>query len=167
LIIDGHRQIDYCDVLWLQSAEWYVDIRLRITQPEPPLTDEVAIRFARERAFAGIASWQSPLLTWEHLIDIATDPPADCNPLEWTRGGVLERGIHRSDGRDVPWVEEWLRIDAAEPVASVADDRRHLKICVGDWAVEVRDERPNGRFVAVRQDRIDGCWRQIGEVIDC
>ena len=65
LIIDGLRQVDHCDVLWLQGAEWYVDIRLRISRPELLSGGDVAVRFARERAFAGTASWREPMLTWE------------------------------------------------------------------------------------------------------
>ena len=164
LIIDGSRQIDQCDVLWLQSADWYVDIRLPTSPSEPSLRGDVAIHFARTRAFAGIASWLDPVLTWEHLIDVDEHPRPDSNRLEWTKDGVLERGVHRSQGRDVPWVEEWRRIDDAEPVVSVSADRRRVTMRGGDRAVDICDDRPTGRFVAVRQDLVDGCWRQIGEI---
>ena len=164
LIIDGARQLDRCDVLWLQSADWYVDIRLPTSHAEPSPQGDVAIHFARARAFAGIASWQEPVLTWEHVVDVDEHPRTDSNPLEWTKDGVLERGVHRSQGRDVPWIEEWHRIDAAEPVVSVSADRRHVTMQAGDRAVDIRDERPTGRFVAVRRDLVDGCWRQMGEV---
>ncbi|MDT5315369.1 MAG: hypothetical protein QOE74_4389, partial [Mycobacterium sp.] len=30
LLIDGVRRVDYCDVLWLQSADWFADIRTLI-----------------------------------------------------------------------------------------------------------------------------------------
>lgn len=153
-------------MLWLQAAEWYVDIRSRTSRLEAPPASDLAARFARDRAFAWTARWRDPVLTCEHLVDIDEHPVTDSHPLEWTTGGVLERGVHRSHRQDVPWVEEWQRVDAGEPAITVSDDRRRVQVGVGEWDVDVHDARPAERFVAVVHQRVDGCWRQIAEVAE-
>ncbi|MEV6113102.1 hypothetical protein AB0L59_11420 [Streptomyces sp. NPDC052109] len=164
LIIDGLRQVDYCDVLWLQSADWFADIRLPLDPVRPAPSDGVAGYFAKEGSFAGLAHWSSPMMTWEHLIDVRKNPQPDSNHVHWQNGGIIERGTKLWNAREVPWAEEWIRLtdDSVEPVVE-ADDR-HVHIVVGDWAIKIEDERPHGNFLSVRHDRIDGEWREVGSV---
>jgi hypothetical protein len=164
LIIDGSRQVDYCDVLWLQSADWYADIRLALPVPGPVPTDGVPGHFAKERAFAGITTWTPPVITWEHVFDVRENPPLDSKALRWHHGVVVERGTQLWNGRDVPWEEEWLRMsdDDVEPVVTLDD--RCVHIAVGDWVIETKDERPKKPFRCTRYDRIHSGWREVGTV---
>jgi hypothetical protein len=164
LIIDGVRHVDRCDVLWLQSADWYADIRLPLDPPGPTPSDGVAAQFAKEWSFAGVANWSPPVMSWEHVIDVRANPPLDANTLQWENGGIIERGTLLWKAREVPWAEEWTRLtdDSVEPTVEAGSGYVH--IAVGDWAIEVKDERPDGYFLSTRHDRVDGEWREIGSV---
>ena len=164
LIIDGARQVDYCDVLWLQSAAWYADIRLALPALGPVPTDGVAGHFAKERAFAGITTWDPPVITWEHVLDIRANPPLDSKSLRWDGGVVIECGSQWWHGREVPWEEEWTRISDGDAEPTVTLDERYLHLAVGKWAIEVKDERPAKLFRATRFDRVAGSWREVGTV---
>lgn len=161
LLIDGVRQVEYTDVLWLQTADWYADIRLRVDPDTPP---PAPARLSRETAFAGTARWDEPRLTWEHVLDASPSASIDSSPLTWADGMVIEEFTIRAGGREVPVVEEWMRMadDAAPSSATVG--QRDVEIRVGRWAIRVRDERPDGPFVATRSQRGPEGWGAVGSV---
>ena len=165
LIIGGLRQIDFCDVLWIQGEAWFADLRLRIGDLGPDEDDPIASHYGRPRAFAGRSRWLDPILQWDHEIDIDLTPGPDANRISWERGGIVERGTRQRAGLDVPWAEEWIRVSTpGAPVIAVSDGSKRLSLTVESWAVEVADERPAGPFRAVRRDLIDSAWRVVGEV---
>src|ERR1700722_5083193 len=110
LILDGVRKVDYCDVIWLQTPTWFVDIRLLIDPTVTPPTEGLPGFFYKEFCFAGVTSWDPPQITWDHKIDSSLQPSVDSNPLIWEDGVVFECGTATVDGEPVPFIEEWLRM---------------------------------------------------------
>jgi hypothetical protein len=165
LIVDGVRRADPCDVLWLQSPDWFADIRLPLAGGEGLGAGEPAGLFASAWAFAGIGTWSAPVMTWRHDFDLHVDSGLDSNPLSWEDGVVVERGTLDWPGRPVPFIEEWLRIagDGVEPKVDVGPTA--VRVEVGKWAIGVEDTRPGGTFAAVRYERTDGEWRAVGSVL--
>jgi hypothetical protein len=164
LLVDGVRQVDYCDVIWLQTPEWYADIRLRIDPAATPPTEGVAAMFAAEIAFAGTGNWSQPIMTWNHALDSSLEPAVDANPITWEDGVAVERGRVRFEGRDVPFVEEWLRTTGDDVTWSATHADRRVRVEVGRWAIEITDDRPGGRFVATRSERDGDGWIEHGSV---
>jgi hypothetical protein len=164
LIIDGKRRVDYCDVLWLQAEEWFADIRVRLNAQDPEPKDAVSLAFAKEGSFAGTASWSAPTMTWKHLLDIRENPPIDASPVKWQNGGIIEGGTMLVDGRNVPWSEEWVRLtgEKDKPIAQI--EPKHVYIEIGNYAIEVKDSRPDGDFEAIRSECIDAKWVKLGAV---
>jgi hypothetical protein len=164
LIVDGIRKVDYCDVVWLQTPEWYVDIRLLIDKGTTPPSEGAPTWCYKEFSFAGIASWNAPRITWDHLIDSSLEPAVDANPLTWEDGVVFETGRTELDGREVPFIEEWLRMTDADVVWSVDKGDKRARIEVGRFAVVIEDTRPSGKFVSTRYHLVDGEWVEFGSV---
>jgi Protein HRI1 len=164
LLLDGVRTVDYCDVIWLQTPECFVDIRLLIDPKAEAPTDGVPDFFYREFAFAGITTWEPPIITWNHLLDSNLEPVVDSNPITWADGVVLENGSASVGNRMVPFTEEWLRMtdDVVSWNAEVETTRARIE--VGRFAVEVEDSRPDGGFRAVRYHQEGGEWARFGEV---
>jgi hypothetical protein len=164
LFLDGVRKVDYCDVIWLQTPEWYADIRLLIDPTATPPVDGVPAFFYREFSFAGPASWSDPIITWDHRVDSNLEPSVDANPVVWVDGVAAERGTATVDGRPAPFVEEWLRMTDNGVEWSADHGPGWARIEVGRWAVELRDERPEGKFVATRYERDGHGWSAVGAV---
>jgi hypothetical protein len=164
LILDGVRQVDHADVIWLQTPEWFVDIRLRIDPTSTVPTEGVPSWFSAEFSFAGIATWDDPVITWQHLIDSSLEPAKDANPLTWEDGVVFETGKTEVDGVPMVFIEEWLRMtdDGVEWHAETGD--RSARIEVGRFAVEIKDERPAGPFTSTRYEKKGDSWVQLGSV---
>lgn len=162
LLLDGVRQLEHCDVLWLQAPEWFTDVRLRLDPTVAAPAAGAAAVFATEWAFAGTASYTPPVLTWTHLLDSRPEPGQDASPVGWEGGVLVERGTVRVDGREVAFVEEWLRLSDEEPTVETSD--RQVRLSVGRWAVDVRDGRPAGVFLATRLELRDGDWTEVGTV---
>jgi hypothetical protein len=168
LILNGRRMVDYADVIWLQTPEWFVDMRLLIPGLPAPAATDVPAWFYQEKAFAGIASWAPPTITWQHLIDSHLRTTPDSNPLSWEDGAVIERGITDLDGTPTPFAEEWLRMtgDDVEYSAEHDENRVRARIAVGRFAVEISDDRPTGgNFRATRLEKRDGEWIEYGSVV--
>jgi hypothetical protein len=164
LIVDGVRKVDHCDVIWLQTPEWFVDIRLLIDRGSDPPASGIPSWFYQEFSFAGVASWDSPRITWDHLIDSSLEPAVDSNPLTWEDGVVLERGRAEFDGVEVPFIEEWLRMTDDDVTWRVETGDKRARIEMGRFAVEIVDARPSGRFTSTRYHQIDGVWVDFGSV---
>jgi hypothetical protein len=163
LLLDGVRQIDYCDVIWLQTPDWFVDIRLRIDRTVS-VPDGIPEFFYREFAFAGVTTWAPPIITWDHLIDSSLEPDVDANPITWEDGVVIERGKVRLGGREIPYTEEWLRMTDDDVMWSAEAGDKQARIEVGRFAVAISDSRPDGGFVATRYEKQGSDWIKFGEV---
>jgi Protein HRI1 len=164
LIFDGLRRVDYCDVMWLQTPDWFVDIRLLIDRAVPVVDEGVPAFFYKEFAFAGVTTWEPPQITWNHKIDSNLEPAVDSNPLTWKDGVVFETGKVTMNGREIPFIEEWLRTTDDTVRYSAEVGEREARIEVGRWAVEIKDERPAGKFKATRYEADGTGWRLFGSV---
>lgn len=164
LLLDGVRKVDYADVVWLQTPEWFVDIRLLIDPKADIPTEGVPEFFYTEFAFAGVTKWDPPKITWEHLIDSSLEPAVDSNPVTWEDGVVCECGKASVDGREATFVEEWLRMTGDDVVWSASPGDKEARIEVGRFAVEIKDDRPSGGFVATRYHKQGDEWVKFGSV---
>lgn len=164
LVIDGVRQVDHCDVVWLQTPEWYADIRLRIDPTATPPPEGVPALFAEELAFAGPGHWDPPIMTWNHALDSGLEPAVDANPLTWEDGVAVERGTVSWEGSEVPFVEEWLRMTGDDVTWAATPGERRARVEVGRWAIEISDDRPHGSFLATRYERDGTGWVERGSV---
>ena len=164
LLLDGVRVVDYCDVIWLQTPEWFVDIRVLIDPEIIVPTKGVPDFFYREFAFAGTTTWDAPKITWLHLIDSNLEPATDSNPIVWADGVVLENGSAPVDDRMAPFTEEWLRMTGDDVACHAETADRRARIEVGRFAVEIEDNRPDGAFRAVRYTRDGGSWTEFARV---
>jgi hypothetical protein len=161
LLIDGRRVVDYCDVVWLQTPEWYADMRTVIDPYAPAPTDGAHGAFASAFAFGGDAHFDGTTMTWNHRLDRHRQPVVDANPVTWEDGVVVERGTVEVDGRPVTFAEEWLRMTGDDPAWSEDHDRHHLRVEVADFAVELTDTRPGGALVATRWRRCGPGWAEV------
>lgn len=162
LVVDGRREEDPCDVLWLQTPDWYADIRLPLPQAGP-VEGPVSL-FARPWAFAGVASWDPPTMTWEHRFDSRTRSAADANPLVKSGDLLVETGWVRFGTRRVRFVEEWRRVGSPRDRVSATVGSDGVEVTVGRRRIVVRDHRPAGDFTAVRQERTSEGWTEVGRV---
>jgi hypothetical protein len=157
--------VDYADVIWLQTPEWFVDMRLLIDRNSPPMAADVPAWFYQEKAFAGIATWDAPKITWQHLIDSHRRTTPDSNPLTWEDGVVIERGLTALHGKELPFAEEWLRMTKEDVECSVEHSEQHARIEVGRFKVDIADHRAaGGKFTATRFEKRDSEWIEIGSV---
>jgi Protein HRI1 len=164
LLLDGVRTVDYCDVIWLQTPEWFADIRLLIDRKAEVPSVGVPDFFYQQLAFAGVTTWEWPTITWNHLIDSNLEPAVDSNPITWADGVVLENGSARVGDRVVPFTEEWLRMTNDGVSWRAEPEQRRVRVEVGRFAIEMKDSRPTGSFQAVRYHRHAGVWVKFGEV---
>lgn len=163
LVVDGRRVSDPCDVLWLQTPEWYADIRL----PRGPgvETDEgPTALFARPWAFAGIASWDPPTMTWEHQFDSRLEAAVDANPLVKVGDLLVEEGWVVYDGRRVPFVEEWRKISTSDHQVSAVLRPQGVQVTIGPRRITIDDLRPVGDFLAVREELGPDGWSEVGRL---
>ena len=168
LIWKGARHIDYCDVIWLQTPEWFVDMRLIIDVSAVPADAKVPKFFSRNSCFAGHTTYEAPQITWNHEIDFNAnrrpDARPDSRPIQWEDGVVFEMGTATVDGEEHPFVEEWLRMTDDDVKWSAEGDANSARIEVGKWAVELSDTRPAGGFKAVRYELSAGEWKEYGTI---
>jgi len=171
LVLDGTRCGDPAEVLWLQTGDWYADIRI----PRPPsrgsedldnpgADDPAFLHFAEPWAFAGTAEWDPPIMTWHHHLDIHVHPASDANPLVQESGVLVERGTIDWSGRSVAFAEEWYRLTPDNPQTAVEEGSKRIRIAVADWRITVEDTRPSGTFLAVREQRQAGRWQETGRL---
>ena len=147
----GGELRDDADVLWLQTTEWYADLRI------PHDDHGGAIE-----AFAGPARWVEPYFTWLHQIDWVGSFPDDVGHLTWDGSALIETGWFECDPKDKPYEERWVPCQPASPrLAAVRStiDRRAAHVRVGHEAITLVDDRPaGGGFAAaprsVRRSRL-------------
>jgi hypothetical protein len=142
LVVGGEARDD-ADVLWLQGAEWYADVRIPHDDHGGPV-----------EAFAGPAAWDPPHFTWHHRLDWLGSFPTDVGHLQWDRDSLIETGTFDVDGEVQPYSERWIRAAAVGPrLVAVAPDASVAVVRVGEAAIVITAS-PSGGF-AVRRDRID------------
>jgi hypothetical protein len=145
-LVVGGRARDDADVLWLQGAEWYADVRIPHHDRGGPV-----------EAFAGPARWEPPRFTWEHRLDWLGSFPDDVGHLAWDGDDLIETGVFDVDGHHQPYSERWVRAGAGAPrlVAVSAGERPIVAIRVAADAIVVAAGPADGGF-AVRRDVVDG-----------
>ncbi len=165
LLLNGVRQVDYCDVLWLQTPEWFADIRLVIDERAEIPVARIPNWCYKNWSFAGIATWENPINTWDHLIDSGPEPFDDVSPLTWTDGVVLETGKSSIDGgQEIDFTEEWLRMTDDDATWDYKAGINRARIEVGRFAIEISDNRPEGIFLSTRYERTGSEWVPKGEI---
>ncbi len=162
LTLDGVRHVDYCDVIWLQTPKWFADIRLRLVPDRSIPSDGVPDWLYAEAAFAGLAHWSAPRMTWEHVIDYNRGVPQGSNLLRRADGVLMEQGVTTIAGLEAPFSEEWLRMTGDDVVCAVDCQDGQCRVEVGGWAIELRDERPHGPFSAIRYEAAGDAWTPTG-----
>jgi hypothetical protein len=163
LIVDGVRCVDACDVIWLQSPDWYADIRLPRPDREVSSTGPAAA-FAAAWAFGGTADWDPPVMTWHHSFDSRAGVTPDANPLVWEEGLLVERGTFQWAGQGLRFEEEWRRLSPAGAGTTADIGEERIVVRVDRWRITIDDRRPDHPFTAVRQEERDGRWLTIGFV---
>lgn len=164
VLIDGTRIVEEFDRLWLQTPQWFADIRLRIDQSRGPCDAGLPVFLSQEGAAAGTTSWADPIITWDKTIAVSAPPPGsdDSRPLTWADGVVAESGTTLVHGQEREFIEEWLRMTDDDVSWSTDVDDRRARVEVGRWAIEVRDDRPAGAYTATRFERDGDGWRPTG-----
>ncbi|MCV7229406.1 hypothetical protein [Mycolicibacterium komossense] len=162
LIIDGVRRVDYSDVLWLQSSDWFADIRTHIQPGTGPSADDPHIEFAGELSFAGTTDLLDGELRWNHALDSrGHDAPPDQSPVWWQDKLLVESATFQWQGRVVPFVEEWGYL-GRDGLHGVGRDG-YIRVEAAGLAVEV--SAGAGEFSAVKYQSRSGVWVETGRVI--
>jgi hypothetical protein len=164
LTVDGVRCRDPGRVLWLQTGDWYADIRL----PRPAGATAVGpeATFARPWAFAGTAAWNPPVMTWHHHFDSMLQPNIDSNPLEREGDVLVESGDLKWAGLWVPFRQEWRRLSPREVPVDVKVSAGRMHLTIGVWRIVIDDDRPSGPFRASREEFDGGAWRVTGTIVE-
>jgi hypothetical protein len=160
LVVDEVRRVDYCDVLWLQSPDWFADIRTHIQPGAGPAADDPHAAFSGELSFAGTTEFTAPKLHWIHTLDSRGEAPPDQNPVTWQDKMLVESGSFAWLGREVPFVEEWGYL-GDDGLHGVGRDG-HVRVEAAGFAIEV-SSGPNV-FSAVKYQSRSGDWIEIGRV---
>lgn len=114
------------DVTWLQAGELYVDLRLAVHEPNPPLDAHAptclreldrdqATALAQPEGFAGRLLADGPFAHWQRLVDLQPEGP---HP---DQGRLVDEGERLVEtGRDGSYVEHWHRATGpATPLAAL------------------------------------------------
>ncbi len=134
------------DVLWLQTSEWYADIRLR----------RDGSGFS---SMVGRAEWNAPFLTFHHDIDLASGFPEDIGKIRLTAYGCLEFGEFQREGKAINFEEKWLsaahiqnsRVFACFRSGALAG----MEVQLGPHCIIVT------RSAAARFEKRGKCWKLV------
>lgn len=148
LLIDADGTRDAATIVfWLQTDQYFADIRIPSDRPDfgnarsfAALDATQLCALARQEGFAGTLEWTDAACAWRRQIDFRpTGGPPDEGWMESRSDElIIETGLH------VPYLEEWVR--DAGPVAS---DGPGFGAVLSGGAIAVR----SGAFVMVAQDR--------------
>ena len=163
LLINGVRQLDFCDVLWLQTPTWFADIRLRLTSDLEP-TSAALRRMSRVTATAGTADWADPFMTWNGSFGPRRETSPDTYRLRWRDNVVIESGSIRAGGETFTFAEEWLRMSTGSDETALIVRDRYLYIAIGRWAIEVSSPAGDDRLIAIRSDLSGDHRAEVGSV---
>jgi len=156
LTVDGGPPIEPAEVVWVQTASAFADIRV----PRMGFGDlHPAV------SFAGTTRWDEPHLHWRHELDLdpgrPPDDDGDVGHIRWDGGDLVESGTFGDDGLEVPYVEVWRRMPGSDGPTQhwVSPDGTHRFVRAGDHAITVADERPTGgTYRACYRTREAGQW---------
>lgn len=142
---DGTRD-ETTDVRWLQGPSFYIDLRRPAGRPDfsgvtclDDLDRDHVLWLARQEGFAGELVFDGQCFEWRREFDLQpTSPYSDAGFLRF-EGEVLVE-----EGRDIAYIEHWLRDgDATLPAAAArligADGRSAFIVRVGDRFMFARD----------------------------
>lgn len=116
MLISGAKVEDAVEVLWLQGATWFVDVRIGFNENPQ-----------QGWAFAGQIDWAEPRVTFHHLIDTAGETGSDCGSFVFTDFGCYEAGEVSREGVVLPFEEKWCRIaDSSDTHAYIAETDNEL-----------------------------------------
>jgi hypothetical protein len=135
----GGPMVERSDVLWLQTATYFADVRV----PNLPVVGELDGLDERQ-AFSGVGSFVGPRFTWAHDIDTRQQHllSSDTALFEEQSSFLLERGED--------YVERWRR--EAEP------DRVAVLEWRGEASGPTEGPAPLARIVVVGRLAV-GVWR--------
>lgn len=165
LMVEGERQPDPCQVMWLQTPSWYADIRLPLPGGARSQPGAVALppMLSEPWSFGGVADWADPVMTWGHHFDLREEKGLDSNRLELLGDLLVEQGTTTdSEGRPVRFSERWERVSPSEVLAQFSLQECSLQVRVGAWAIYLEDRRPEGAFLATLSERRGRSWRTVG-----
>jgi hypothetical protein len=158
LLVDGAHCVDRCHALWLQTPDWFADVRIPC-RSQGPVASGPEATLTGPRAFAGTATWDPPVMTWHHQLDYLGDPISDSMPLEHSGGRLIEAGSIKWAGLAIPFRQEWRRISQPGDEISAEISARRIRITIGPWRILIVDSRPEGPFRASMLTLSDGTWR--------
>jgi hypothetical protein len=144
LVVDGAQCLDRCEALWLQTADWYADVRTP-RHSQRPFDCGPEATLTRPRASAGTSTWLPPVMSWGHQLDYL----GDSIPLERKGDLLIEAGSFKWAGLAFPFREEWRRVSQPYDEVSAEVSARRIQITIGAWRILVVDDRPEGPFRAV------------------
>lgn len=138
-------------VLWLQAASAFADVRL----PLDPADEDPQ---AAPVSFAGVTTWDGTSLCWHRDLDLHRVTEADEGVITWEGDAMIESGSFTFGGALQPYHEVWVRDDPVvlPRLALHSTDRTARLIRVGVQAVTVADERDHGGWYRA-------CQRHLGE----
>ena len=161
LVVDGAQCADRCLGLWLQTADWYADVRMP-RDLRPPIDRGPEAIWTRPRAFAGTATWEPPVMAWRHQLDYLGERIADSIALDRKGDLLIEAGSLGWAGLAIPFREEWSRISQPDDETCAEVSARRIQITIGAWRILISDDRPEGTFRASMFTLTDGTWRTSG-----
>jgi hypothetical protein len=154
--IDGGEPMEPSEVVWVQTATAYADIRV----PRMGFGDlHPAV------SFAGTTRWIDPRLHWRHDLDLdadrSPDDTGDVGRVSWDGDDLVESGTFGDADVEVPYVEVWRRMPGSDgPMHDwVSPDGTHRFVRAGEHAITVADERgAGGTYRACYRTRLGDQW---------
>ncbi len=147
IALDGGEPAEDSLVWWLQAPSKHADLRV-------PLSSG-----GQSMSFAGTTVYEEPSLTWLPDLELVPSGFPDTGVVSWDGDALLEAGSFVVDGRDVPYLERWVRLpDTDGPLLALSRPGGRL-VRTGVLALTVVDERATGgAFNAVAWRLTDSGW---------
>lgn len=156
IALDGGPAEEPTEVFWLQGYSTYADIRV----PGDGMTDGL-------ECFAGHTTWEPPCLRWSHDIDLAGGPAAsvDVGHVAWDGDDLVETGVFSIGGDELPYVEIWRRQPTTGSRVVEITDAGFIRVEIGEHALTVLDERPDGGHLSASYQRDGVVVLSIGDEV--
>lgn len=171
-------EVSGCTVLWLQSEETFVDVRVFVgagspspgeegwaaAEPAPapsaPGAPAPHVPLSGPTAFAGRAHWQPPTLTWVHDLDLHPGGGCDLGQLHWDDGLLVEQGIACLGGQRTGYVERWERVAGTEVPVVCRTPSDTVRLETETLAVQLTLTPPGRGSIERRRSR-DESWQTV------